>query len=192
MQQARYFVSGSVPPAEYLHYGLAAPIYTHFTSPIRRYSDQLVHRLLASLIGWEGVDSSMLDAAALSELTDNLNTRHTAAQHAGRASVALHTLIFFRNRTEHEDAYVIKVRENGVVVLVPRYGIEGVVYVCGRDEKSPFSYDEKLDRLVAPGVTLSTFDKVRVKIAVDASRPHRPKLDLAIVEPALPRAGGSR
>ena len=65
---------------------------------------------------------------------------------------------------------MIKVRENGVVVLVPRYGIEGVVYVCGRDEKSPFSYDEKLDRLVAPGVTLSTFDKVRVKIAVDASR----------------------
>ena len=36
MTQAQYFGSGEVAPAEYHHYGLAAPIYTHFTSPIRR------------------------------------------------------------------------------------------------------------------------------------------------------------
>ena len=39
---------------------------------------------------------------ALGELTDNLNSRHTLAQHAGRASVALHTLIFFRQREATE------------------------------------------------------------------------------------------
>ena len=38
--QARYFCSGNHTPADYAHYGLACPIYTHFTSPIRRYSDQ--------------------------------------------------------------------------------------------------------------------------------------------------------
>ena len=36
MTQAAYFGSGEVLPAEYYHYGLAAPLYTHFTSPIRR------------------------------------------------------------------------------------------------------------------------------------------------------------
>lgn len=36
MTQAVYFGSGEVEPPEYLHYGLAAPLYTHFTSPIRR------------------------------------------------------------------------------------------------------------------------------------------------------------
>lgn len=36
MTQALYFGSGDCSPAEYLHYGLAAPLYTHFTSPIRR------------------------------------------------------------------------------------------------------------------------------------------------------------
>ena len=36
MTQAAYFGSGEVTPAEYYHYGLAAPLYTHFTSPIRR------------------------------------------------------------------------------------------------------------------------------------------------------------
>ncbi|CAI5971315.1 unnamed protein product [Closterium sp. NIES-65] len=39
MTQAVYFPSGQLAPAEYHHYGLAAPIYTHFTSPIRRYAD---------------------------------------------------------------------------------------------------------------------------------------------------------
>ena len=36
MTQALYFGSGDCTPPEYLHYGLAAPLYTHFTSPIRR------------------------------------------------------------------------------------------------------------------------------------------------------------
>ena len=118
---------------------------------------------------------------------DNLNLRHTMAQHAGRASVGLHTLIFFRGREAEEEAFIIKVRENGVVVLVPRYGIEGIVYVCASGAPNPFEYDAKLDVLRHRTCTLKTFDKVKVRISVDQSRPHRPRLELAIVEPALPK-----
>lgn len=153
-----------------------------------RYADQMAHRLLAAIIQWEAVPREALDTSAATELIDNLNQRHTLAQHAGRASVALHTLIFFRSKATEEDAYVIKVRENGVVVLVPRYGIEGIVYVAARGERSAFAYDAKTDALIAPGCTLRTFDKVRVAISVDQSRAHRPKLQLAIIEPVLPRA----
>jgi exosome complex exonuclease DIS3/RRP44 len=187
MQQARYFSSGALSPADYAHYGLACPIYTHFTSPIRRYADQVVHRLLAAIIGWEAVSASTLDPTAANDLTDNLNLRHTMGQYAGRASVALHTLIFFRNKAVEEAAYVIKVRENGVVVLVPRYGIEGLVFVCEAGERSPFAYDAKTETLSAPGCRLRTFDAVRVRISVDARKAHRPKLELAIVEPPMPK-----
>jgi len=186
MQQARYFCSGALSPTEYAHYGLAAPIYTHFTSPIRRYADQVVHRLLASLIRWEAVSASMIDQSRMCELCDNLNLRHTMAQYAGRASVGLHTLIYFRKGEVEEDAYIIKVRDNGIVVLVPRYGIEGIVYVCEAGEVSAFAFDEKRETLSAPGCTLRTFDRVRVRIAIDSSKPHRPKLQLSITEPKLP------
>lgn len=186
MQQARYFSSGSVSPEDYAHYGLAAPIYTHFTSPIRRYADQMVHRLLAAIIGWAPVSVQTLDAANMGEITDNINHRHTMAQYAGRASVAFHTLVYFRGRDVEEAAYIIKVRDNGVVVLVPRYGIEGIVFVADKANGGAFTFDEKQEALVAPSCTLKTFDKIRVSIKVDSSKPHRPKLALAIVQPVLP------
>ena len=50
MNQAVYFCASTVDVAEMGHYGLAMAKYTHFTSPIRRYADVLVHRLLAASI----------------------------------------------------------------------------------------------------------------------------------------------
>jgi len=68
MNQAVYFNSSEFDPSEYRHYGLAMPIYTHFTSPIRRYADVLVHRLLAATIDWESLPHSLTDRRKMSRI----------------------------------------------------------------------------------------------------------------------------
>ena len=78
-----------------------------------RYADVLVHRLLAASLGLAPLPESARDQAGVRALTDNLNTRHRNAQMAGRASVELHTLIFFKNRTIIADARITRVRKRG-------------------------------------------------------------------------------
>ena len=48
--RAKYFCSGMLDIAKYHHYALNVPLYTHFTSPIRRFADVLVHRQLESVL----------------------------------------------------------------------------------------------------------------------------------------------
>ena len=75
-----------------------------------RYADVVVHRLLAAAIELERLPDQARDREALRALCDNLNARHRNAQMAGRASVELHTLIFFRDRQVVADARITKVR----------------------------------------------------------------------------------
>lgn len=52
VQTAEYFCTGTLEDrGEWRHYALNVPFYTHFTSPIRRYADIIVHRLLAECLG---------------------------------------------------------------------------------------------------------------------------------------------
>jgi len=52
--RAKYFCAGMLDIAKYQHYALNTPLYTHFTSPIRRYADVLVHRQLESVLQGAG------------------------------------------------------------------------------------------------------------------------------------------
>lgn len=59
LQMALYFCSGMLQDqAQFRHYALNVPLYTHFTSPIRRFADVIVHRLLAAALG-KGHDSGL-------------------------------------------------------------------------------------------------------------------------------------
>lgn len=127
MMSAEYFVSGTQAYPEFRHYGLASEIYTHFTSPIRRYADLEAHRQLAAAIEYEPLDASLLSKGKLEAVCKNINVRHRNAQFAGRASVEYYVGQALKGRVIDEDGWVMKVFSNGFAVFVPRFGIEGVI-----------------------------------------------------------------
>ena len=165
MTSAEYFAAGShrgggqettEPAGEFRHYGLATEMYTHFTSPIRRYADLMVHRQLYFAISSSSSSSTVVGGdiirlRPLEGLCINLNRRHRNAQLAGRASVEYfvgqaiksgrlsmvtddddddHHHHLGRRRRHHpyeQDGFVIRVFVNGIVVYVPRFGIEGLI-----------------------------------------------------------------
>lgn len=127
MMAAQYFYSGAYSYSDFRHYGLAVDIYTHFTSPIRRFCDIVAHRQLAAAIGYETLDLSHRDKNKMDMICRNINKRHRNAQFAGRASIEYYVGQVMRNNESVETGYVIKVFHNGVVVLVPRFGVEGLI-----------------------------------------------------------------
>uniref|UniRef100_A0AAY4E7M2 Protein DIS3 homolog n=1 Tax=Denticeps clupeoides TaxID=299321 RepID=A0AAY4E7M2_9TELE len=136
MMQAVYFCSGM--DSDFHHYGLASPIYTHFTSPIRRYSDIIVHRLLAVAIGADSTYPDLMDKHKQATLCNNLNYRHKMAQYAQRASVAFNTQLFFKSKgILNEDGFILFVRKNAIIILIPKYGLEGTVFFESKDKPSP-------------------------------------------------------
>ena len=169
MMSAEYFCSGTQSYPEFRHYGLASEIYTHFTSPIRRYADLVAHRQLAGAIEYEQLDISLHSKPKLEEVCKNINVRHRNAQMAGRASIEYYVGQALKGRVMDEEGFVMKVFSNGFVVLVPRFGIEGLIRL--RDLATPepegvFDAEEYVLR-VSGSIKLEVelFQKVVVRIS---------------------------
>lgn len=169
MMSAEYFCSGTQAYPEFRHYGLASEIYTHFTSPIRRYADLVAHRQLAAAIEYEPIAPSVRSRGRLEAVCRNINVRHRNAQLAGRASIAYYVGQAVRGKITEEDGFVMKIFSNGFVVLVPRFGIESVIRLRDLAEVEPqATYDAETYTLNITGsreVNLELFQKVRVRIS---------------------------
>lgn len=98
-------------------------------------------------IGLKPLPDTLRDKTFMKETVDNLNIRHRNAQHAGRASVDLHTVIFFKEKRMLADARVTRVKSNGLIVFVPKFGIEGTVILQQEGDERQYIFDEDAQTL---------------------------------------------
>lgn len=131
MNSAKYFVAGKVDPENYGHYFLNLPLYTHFTAPLRRYADLIVHRQLHAII--DGVEYEE-DVEYLASSADICNFKKDCAKNAQEQSIHLAVCQDIDKRTKATggqlviDSIIIQVYESAFDVLIPEYGIEKRVH----------------------------------------------------------------
>ncbi|KAF2002837.1 RNB-domain-containing protein [Amniculicola lignicola CBS 123094] len=168
MMSAEYFCSGTQAYPEFRHYGLASEIYTHFTSPIRRYADLEAHRQLAAAIDYEPLQPSLQSRPKLEGVCKNINVRHRNAQQAGRASIEYYVGQALKGKDIIEDGFIMKIFSNGFVVFVPRFGIESLIRLRDLESPEPDAVFDAENYVldVKGGVErkVELFEKVRVRI----------------------------
>lgn len=154
------------------HFGLAFSAYTHFTSPIRRYPDLVVHRLLKYYTSLEkgkkkltGSDSAAL-LAKLESICKHCSQREIRATQAEREFIKLKSMEFLSSKVgESYDGVISGMASFGMFVELSHYAIEGLVHVSELKEDH-YEYDKEEYTLTGrnTGKVYRVGDTVKIKI----------------------------
>ena len=129
LNQARYECIDDKEPSDYSHFGLNFAIYTHFTSPIRRYADVVVHRLLTVALEEKENTRNRLDGMLnLLEYNREISDRVYNARKASRDCVTLfHCLLLKEQGAKVFEALVYDISKNTIRIYVEEHGLRLVV-----------------------------------------------------------------
>ena len=160
------------------HYGLAFDYYTHFTSPIRRFPDMMVHRLLARYLA----GGRTAQEAKYEDLCDHSSNMEQIAANAERASIKYKQVEFMGERMGQEfDGTISGVTEWGLYVEVNENKCEGMIPMRELDDDF-YDFDEKAYCLTGRRFhkKYSLGDAIRIKVV--RANLERKQLDFALVE----------
>jgi len=160
------------------HYGLAFKDYTHFTSPIRRYPDMMVHRLLTDYLD----KKQSRNKEEFETECKHASQRELVAADAERTSTKYKLVEFMMDKVGQEfEGHISGVTEWGMYVAIEPTQIEGMIPL--REIRSDFfEYDEKLFRLVGRRTHKVFRYGDPVKVKVKAANLEQRQLDYELVE----------
>jgi ribonuclease R len=172
------------------HFGLAAQHYLHFTSPIRRYPDLMVHRLLKE--EWarrEGRPLARPAARSLEEVAARASERERAAMEGEREIMAFYAALFMQDKVgQRFPGMVAAVAEPGLFIELTPFFVEGMVKA--EDLPGEFELDLTHHAMVDPGTgrAFRVGDAVEVEVVNVSPQRRRIELMLTSAVPA-PEAG---
>jgi ribonuclease R len=175
MQQAKY------SETNYGHYGLAAEYYTHFTSPIRRYPDLIVHRLIRSYSEDSSEKNQEKWAEALPEIAEHSSKMERRAVEAEREVDSLKKAEFMADKVGEEfDGIISSVVKFGLFIELPNT-VEGLIHI-NELKQDYFHFLENHLALVGErtGLTFKIGQKVRIKVV--KSDPETREIDFELLE----------
>ncbi|XP_030259119.1 DIS3-like exonuclease 2 isoform X2 [Sparus aurata] len=182
MQMALYFCSGVRKDKQlFKHYALNVPLYTHFTSPIRRYADIIVHRLLAASL--KCGPSLGLSTQEVQKQASHCNDKKTVSKRVQELSSELFFGVFVKDCGPLDsEAMVMGVLDQSFDVLVLRYGVQKRIYcksILGLDsfhhrkvgKKSELTLVWTAEELEKPPIeqVISIFTLVEVQLKADGA-----------------------
>ncbi|MGH7539702.1 MAG: ribonuclease R [Gemmatimonadota bacterium] len=174
MKQARY------SPTNEGHFGLASSAYAHFTSPIRRYPDLVVHRQLSRGLSDPG-EARSIDAGYLEVTARQASVRERIATEAERDSIELKKIQFMeRHVGDTFEATISGVAQFGFFVLLERYHVEGLVHVSTMDDDY-YRLDERQHALVGRRRKRKFQLGGRVEVTVVRVDPEERRIDFQLV-----------
>ena len=171
-------------PTNIGHFGLALTHYAHFTSPIRRYPDLVVHRTLKALIGAQGDSGVRYPTAQLSALGESTSRLEKRADEADRYVAAFLKCTYLKERVGQTfQGLITTVVDFGCFVQILDVAVDGLLHVDSlRDDQYVMEDDGHAWRGRRTGRRLRTGGHVRV--VVTAVNPIEGLVDLALAEEA--------
>ena len=183
MQQAMYS-SDNVG-----HFGLAYPAYTHFTSPIRRYPDLVVHRIIKHILGGGTAEDLELAKSDLQQIGEHCSGTERRADEATRDASDWLKCEFMQDKLgERFEGTITSVTSFGIFVQLDDVYIDGLVHITALDNDY-YHFDPIGHRLHGErtGSVYRLGDRVRIQVA--AVNLDDRKIDFVLAEPAGGRGG---
>ncbi|HHJ36513.1 MAG TPA: ribonuclease R [Gammaproteobacteria bacterium] len=149
------------------HFGLALTHYTHFTSPIRRYPDLLVHRALKHIVRKRKKADYMYSPERMAQMGEHCSTNERRANEATRdAEFALKCEYMLDKVGQSYDAHVTGVVQFGLFVELDEHYVEGLIHITNLP-KDYYVFDPKTHQLVGEnrGIAFGLNDKIRIRVS---------------------------